>query len=115
MSNEYAKHTPSTDALETLGMIHWKEEKRDAIHLAVDPVTAVISLRAGQRIGVKDGVAYPTGLPMADGTLAPYHGIVDPFLANGPKQGEKFWFVMAPRMVQSLRHVWTHPDFKDEE
>lgn len=29
------KRSPSTDALETLGMIHFKPEARDAIHVAV--------------------------------------------------------------------------------
>lgn len=35
------KRSPSTDALETLGMIHFKPEHRDAIHLAVEAVKAV--------------------------------------------------------------------------
>lgn len=41
--------TPSTDALETLGMIHFKPEHRDAIHLAVDPVEAYCDLDIGQK------------------------------------------------------------------
>lgn len=108
--------TPSTDALETLGMIHFKPEHRDAIHLAVDPVIASHGLAVGSKIGIIDGVAYLTGSPMADTTVGgegkvPYHGIVDPFLPRAPVFGETFWFVMAPRLVTSLRHVWEHPDF----
>lgn len=49
--------TPSTDALETLGMIHFKPEHRDAIHLAVEPVKAFCLLKPGERIGIVDGVA----------------------------------------------------------
>lgn len=109
--------TPSTDALETLGMIHFKPEHRDAIHLAVDAVTASTQLEIGQSIGIINGIAYPSGIGRAaiDGVVGvvPYHGIVDPFLPRGPKEGEKFWFVMAPRMVRSLRHVWEHPDFPE--
>ena len=105
--------TPSTDALETLGMIHFKPEHRDAIHLAVDPVTAGCDLSVGQKIGIVQGHAFPSGMTLALGTKVPYHGIVDPFLPRGPQEGETFWFVMAPRMVTSLRHVWAHPDFPD--
>lgn len=108
------KRSPATDALETLGMIHFKDEARDAIHLAVEPVTASMELKVGQRIGIHDGVAWPAGYQIG-GITIPYHGIVDPFLPRGPLTGEEFWFVMAPRMVQSLRHVWEHPDFPKGE
>lgn len=114
--------TPATDALETLGMIHFRREKRDAIHLAVDPVVAGCHLSAAQQIGIVNGIAYPTGTHVIDGKTikVPYHGIVDPFLPTpgggniSVLQGQPFWFVMAPRMVTSLRHVWAHPDFPDE-
>lgn len=110
------KRSPTTDALETLGMIHFKPEARDAIHLAVEPVVAGMNLKVGQRIGIINGTAYATGADVftKEGQIkAPYHGIVDPFLPNGPNMLDKFWFVMAPRMVQSLRHVWEHPDFPE--
>lgn len=100
--------TPHTDALETLGMIHIRPEKRDAIHLAVEPVKASQDLQPADFIRISKGVAYPA-LPFDA------HGIVDPFLLDGPKAGERFWFVMRPREVSSLRHVWTHPDFPDED
>ena len=106
------KRSPVTDALETLGMIHFKPEARDAIHLAVEPVKAVQDLQPGQRIGIINNEALPAGTKLASGTTVPYHGIVDPFLPEGPKTGQFFWFVMAPRMVHSLRHVWEHPDFQ---
>ena len=109
------KRTVSTDALETLGMIHFKPEGRDAIHLAVEPVQAAVKLFVGQKIGVVEGKAYPAGhvirrIGHADLTV-PSHGIVDPFLPRAVEEGERFWFVMNPRMVASLRHVWEHPDF----
>lgn len=101
------KRKVSTDALETLGTIHTKHEKRDAIHLAVEPVEAGEKLRPGDHITVISGVAYECEREKA-------LGIVDPFLSGHVKKGERFWFVMYPRMVHSLRHVWTHPAFKDE-
>lgn len=98
----------ATDALESLGTILDGTQKRDAIHLAVEPVTAGESnLKPGDHIEVRERIAYKT--KVGEGI-----GIVDPFLKKGPKQGEKFWFVMYPGKVHSLRHVWTHPDFPDE-
>lgn len=109
------KRTVSTDALETLGMIHFKPEARDAIHLAVEPVLAAQKLFVGQKIGIVNGVAFPMGFVIRqvgkENVVVPYHGIVDPFLPRPAEEGETFWFVMAPRMVASLRHVWEHPDF----
>ncbi len=97
----------STDALETLGTILNSDQKRDAIHLAVEPVTAGEPLRPGEHITVKDGIAYSESPELS-------LGIVDPFIhLRFIRQGERFWFVMKPRLVHSLRHVWTHPDFPD--
>lgn len=101
------KRSVSTDALETLGMIHQREEKRDAIHLAVLPVEAGEDLVPGQDIGVRNGLA----LALGPGACI---GIVDPFLDEGPLKGERFWLVIYPRKIQSLRHVWSHPELPDE-
>jgi hypothetical protein len=98
------KRSVSTDALETLGTII-TEGGRDAIHLAVEPIVAAHTLRPGDHVGIVDGKA----TVFADKTL----GIVDPFLTASVKKGEKFWMVIYPRTIGSLRHVWTHPDFAD--
>ena len=129
MSNQNDTRSPITDALETLGMIHFKKEKRDAIHLAVEPVTAGKPLKPGERIGIVDGFAYPVGyqyVPDKDvkwigdngvnrvgftRVKVPYQGIVDPFLTTDVQLGDKFWFVMKPREVRSLRHVWEAEGF----
>lgn len=100
------KRVVTTDALETLGTIHTKTEHRDAIHLAVEPVTAGQDLDPGDHIDVRDGIA-------SYAAVGKGLGIVDPFLHRGPKKGQKFWFVMYPGRVHSLRHVWTHPAFPD--
>lgn len=129
MSTPNDTRSPITDALETLGMIHFKKEKRDAIHLAVEPVKAGCRLKPGERIGIVDGFAYTVGYqfvpdksvkPVEDDGVnrvsftrvnIPYQGIVDPFLTTDVQLGESFWFVMKPREVRSLRHVWEHPNF----
>lgn len=103
------KRSTHTDALETLGMIHFKPEARDAIHLAVEPVIAGEDLLPGQDIGLVDGFAFGK----SPGLVKPL-GIVDPFLPRAVKQGEKFWLVVYPRMITSLRHVWSHPAFEEK-
>jgi hypothetical protein len=103
---EVTKRTVSTDALETLGTIIDDKQKRDAIHLAVLPVMAGARLKPGQEIALTDGLA----LPHAGGML-----IVDPFLREPAMPGDRFWAVLKPRLVTSLRHVWTHPALPSEE
>ena len=100
------KRKVSTDALETLGTIIGPEEKRDAIHLAVIPMQAKIALPPGCGLDSKGNPQdkhHPTCV-----------GIVDPFLKEHVNPGEWFWFVLYPRQITSLRHVWTHPAFPEE-
>lgn len=98
------KHKVATDALETLGKIIDENAGRDAIHLAVEPCIAGERLNPGLHVGIVDGKA----------VLNPkkYVGIVDPFLTNPIQAGERFWLIVYPRTITSLRHVWSHPDFE---
>lgn len=100
------KRTVHTDALETLGTIIGPDEKRDAIHLAVLPAVAGEPLRPGQDVGVFDGKAHGEH-------RGETRGIVDPFLRRMVCAGERFWLVVYPRQITSLRHVWTHPAFPE--
>lgn len=100
------KRKVTTDALETLGTII-EDGGRDAIHLAVEPVVAGEVLYPGQHIGIRDGKA----LGVRDGVKA--LGIVDPFLTGRINPDQKFWLVVFPRQITSLRHVWSHPDFHE--
>ena len=99
-AGEGDKRKVSTDALETLGTIITEHEKRDAIHLAVENVVAMQILNPGQHVG-------------PDGTTENPVGIVDPFLTEPVLPGQRFWLVIYPRQIHSLRHVWTHPAFPD--
>ncbi len=67
------KKSIHTDALETLGITIDEHEKRDAIHLAIEPVIVGEILYPGQNIGLRDGkeASIPDDLK--------YLGIVDPF------------------------------------
>src|SRR3954471_13324325 len=99
--SEAEKRSVHTDALATLGTVITESEKRDAIHLAVEPIRAAEKLYPGQDVGV-------------DGTKNNPVGIVDPFLKAAVMPGEWFWLLVYPRQINSLRHVWTHPAFTDE-
>ena len=102
------KRSVSTDALETLGTRNIPEGSgRDAIHLAVEPVIAGEVIYPGQNVGMSNGVA----LGVASGVKM--LGIADPFVGGQIAQGERFWLVVFPRKITSLRHVWAHPDFPE--
>lgn len=103
------KRKVSTDALETLGTII-TDGGRDAIHLAVEPVEAGESLNKGEDLVLIEGKAFaaihhPDQKPL---------GIADPFLKERIQKGQKFWLVVYPRQITSLRHVWSHPDFPED-
>jgi hypothetical protein len=98
------KRTVATDALETLGTIIDERAGRDAIHLAVEPVVAARRLYPGQNVGFVEGGVGPSDNPL---------GIVDPFLQAPVEIGERFWLVVYPRQITSLRHVWAHPAFPE--
>lgn len=99
------KRSVSTDALETLGTIIGDGQGRDAIHLAVEPVIAGQYLEVGEDVGfLPDGSVGICDKPV---------GIVDPFLKAPVQRGQKFWLIVYPRQITSLRHVWTHPAFAD--
>ncbi len=95
-------HTVATDALATLGTIIDEFAGRDAIHLAVEPVIAAEKLYPGQHVGFVDGGV---------GTKGDHIGVVDPFLEGFVAPGQRFWLVVYPRTITSLRHVWEHPAF----
>lgn len=98
------KRSVSTDALATLGTII-EDGGRDAIHLAVEPVVAGEPLAPGEDIGIENGIAYGKSDHIKK------VGIVDPFLKDRVEKGQKFWLIVYPRQITSLRHVWEHPDF----
>lgn len=100
------KRKVSTDALETIGNIIDEREKRDAIHLAVEPVVAQQLLRPGDHVTAEGRLVNPDDAAAV--------GIVDPFLRTNVTKGQRFWLVVYPRQIHSLRHVWTHPAFADE-
>lgn len=73
------------------------EHRRDAVHVAVAPVTAPERLDPGQHVCL-NGNPHP---------YSEHVGIVDPFLLSPVEKGERFWLCLYPNTVTGIRHVWT--------
>lgn len=81
------------------------ERFKDAIHIAVAPVTAAERLAPGQDIGlVAPDTAGRSNTPI---------GIVDPFIKGLILPGQRFYMFLYPGTITSLRHDWVHPAFED--
>lgn len=85
-----------------LGHLITADAQRDAIHIAVMPCTADEVLLPGGCVYIIDGKARS----IAGGGV----GVVDPFLnVKSVMKGERFWLMLYPGSITSLRHDWTHP------
>ena len=91
------------DTQHSVGKIITTPQERDAIHIAVAPMTAAELLSPGQHVGLThDGAAGFSDEPI---------GVVDPFLKTVVRKGQKFWLFLYPNTITSLRHEWIHPAF----
>jgi hypothetical protein len=98
-----------SDPQTKLGQLIEGEQLRDAVHIAVAPVIAVQLMKPGTHVGLDhNGQA----TPLVD--TKEYIGIVDPFLPSSVKRGDTFWLFLYPNTITSLKHVWTHPVFDNE-
>lgn len=93
-----------------LGKLIENEGYRDAIHIAIEPVIAGETLKAGDYIGFNN-----KGKKEVIKNATKLIGIVDPFLSIDLKQGDKFYMLLFPNTITSLRHHWTHPEFEEQE
>jgi hypothetical protein len=85
-----------------IGRLVAGDEGRDAVHVAIAPTTAPCELRPGQHVDQHGNPEGPGVVPV---------GIVDPFLREPVRSGQRFWLFLYPNTVTSLRHEWTHPAF----
>lgn len=86
-----------------LGELITSDKGRDAVHVAIAPVTATEKLHPGQGLVLVDGD--PARVKAAVGE---WIGIVDPFLMAAVFPEQRFWMWMRPGSITSLRHEWTH-------
>jgi hypothetical protein len=108
MDNEssFERHKKSVGDI-GIGSLCAPDAKRDAIHFACAPVEAGHMLDPGDRVVVKDGLAVQTHDQN-------WIGIVDPFLGETVKRGQRFWLILNPGSITAMRHAWEHPAFGDE-
>lgn len=92
-----------------LGNLVADNQNRDAIHIAITPVISEETLEPGQHVGL----IYGSEIKVS-GLITPPIGIVDPFLKNLVKPGQRFWLLLYPQTITSLRHEWTHPAFQSQ-
>lgn len=91
-----------------LGQVIEGQQHRDAIHVAITPVTCKHVVRPGQHLGLVAGSV--TEVTEVATTI----GIADPFLNCLVTPGRQFWLLLYPQTITSLRHEWTHPSFAAE-
>lgn len=82
------------------------DRRRDAVHIALAPVTAAVALAPGEHVGLIE-----QGNVELAGPCDRNIGIVDPFLAADVEPGQRFWLFLYPGTVTGMRHVWSHPEF----
>ena len=89
-----------------LGKLLGSAEQRDAVHVAVIPVIAAEVLMPGQQVDVFKHVS---GEWMARSSYKTI-GIVDPYLKHNVEPDKhRFYVLLYPNTVTSLRHEWQHP------
>ena len=93
-----------------------RQVHKDAIHIAVVPVYAGEDLRGGNKVKLakygKDTVVNVTWTEQDNDSGI---GVVDPFVTDTIKTGQRFWLYLNPGSITSLRHDWTHPAFPEED
>jgi hypothetical protein len=77
-------------------------DKRDAVHVAIFPTVAGCLLHAGNHVELEHG----TAVLCEPGKGI---GIVDPFLKNELKKGDRLYICLYPDTVTGMRHEWSHP------
>lgn len=95
------------ETLENMGKILEKDMSRDAVHIAVVPVLANEQMHPGEHIGL-----LPNGYASTHPSVNKI-GIVDPYLRDMVRQDQRFFMMLYPGSITSLKHQWTHPAFPE--
>lgn len=100
------------DAVATMGNILPDDAGgRDAVHVAVFSAFSDIVCYPGDRVSIVERGERDTKVR----TSGPGIAIVDPFLSDSVKPGERFWAYLLPRTITALSHHWSHPSFGEAD
>jgi hypothetical protein len=91
-----------------LGKLAAPAAQRDAVHVAIAPMTAGTMLRPGERVCIIDGKLFPG--PLSDSESI---GVVDPFMHHMVKEGQRTYLLLDPNTITGMRHHWQHPAFEE--
>lgn len=80
-----------------LGQIITAPQQRDAIHIAVMPVTVAHAVHPGEFVGLVPGTQDRVAL-----TNEPHIGIIDPFLRKSVPANARCWLFMLPNTITSV-------------
>lgn len=104
-------NTPDSPQLGQLITTVVNKPERDAIHIAVVPVTARNAMKPGEWINLSSQDDIEHVSHSAQDTAI---GIVDPFLKAPVRAGQSFWMFLIPNTITGVRHHWQHPSFTDK-
>lgn len=96
-------------------------QQRDAIHVAVVPMTVGATrygyLYRSERVKLQRGsIDKIVRFDDENDDESKCIGIIDPYLGDdaGVREGETVWVFLKPGTITSLRHDWTHPQLPHE-
>jgi hypothetical protein len=100
-----------------IGKIILRSAKRDAIHVAVVPAFATITVCPGESLYLIERIPDLNGCVWVSTTSKGQEriGIVDPFLPAPVPAGVGFWLFLTPGSVVGLRHDYRHPLLDGDE
>ena len=101
------------DAVATMGAVLPADAGgRDAVHVAVFSATSPNDLSPGEDVVI---LAHGEIDAVVTSGKKGAVGMVDPFIREGVKAGQRFWVYLYPRTITALSHRWSHPAFEAAE
>jgi hypothetical protein len=91
-----------------IGTLIDETAQRDAIHIAIAPVLVHNEFcDPGEHVGFLTNGNVST-------TANKKIGIIDPFLKDPVRKGQRCYLFLYPQTVTGMKHHWSHPDFPDK-
>jgi hypothetical protein len=101
-----------------LGNSPSRSSTRDAIHVAIIPITVEERCNPGDHVSIQKTKNHWTGYEAYNPrkNRHPRHtvGIIDPFKSTPVLPNESTWLVLYPDTVTGMKHHWEHPSFEPQ-